>query len=137
MSSGSGLPFIENSRCQSVGDVLSAVAYDDPRAPPSAPREGPASVLASAAWTGVSTREPFGVWATTLEPSEQTSAGDGRGVNRSVRASPVLLLPLGQNAPSVTVTSTVFSAGRGRSSISPSNICKRARCQQVAQGEEV
>jgi hypothetical protein len=54
------LPFIENSRCQSVGDVLSAVAYDDPRALRSMPREGPAS----SAGLGRSTRAPFGVWVT-------------------------------------------------------------------------
>ncbi len=59
-------PSIENSRCQSIGTVLTAPAYEAVRGV--ALPEGPA-LAAIAAWMGVATRVPSGVFASTRDPS--------------------------------------------------------------------
>lgn len=66
ISKGRTLSSIENSRCQSVGLLFNAAAYEV------LGTVVDADALASTA--GVATRVPSGVWATTFEPSGKARA---------------------------------------------------------------
>lgn len=64
---------MENSRCQSLGFVLRAAAYE--ALVPSVPR-GVGTVEFGFVGFGVVTRVPSGVWASTLEPSDEQEMSD-------------------------------------------------------------